>query len=311
MRTDENGARNQAAKRPRRAVTRAVLYLTVGVGAAVGAAFLLTRYMDARTAAARVPTEQVVVARVGIPPATAIKSEWLTLVEWPTASKPEGTSGEVKSLEGRVAIGPILKGEPILASKLAQAGANGGLSALVPEGMRAVAVRVDDVVGVAGFLHPGDSVDVIVTMKPRENSSEFASKVILQNVKVLAVGKDVQHRGREAEKAVPATVATLMVTPAQSEELALGAAKGKLLLTLRGAGDDELADTSGALPHVLFASVARETPRAPAASPPPARTRPQSKREGAPERPPEQKQTVEVIRGDLFEKRDFAKAGEK
>src|SRR5439155_11184051 len=91
---------------------------------------------------------------------------------------------------GRVVVGKIVQGEPILASKLASKDAGRGLAALIPEGMRAEAVRVDEVVGVAGFIHPDDRVDVIATMSAR--GADVISKVILQNVKVLTVGKELE-----------------------------------------------------------------------------------------------------------------------
>jgi pilus assembly protein CpaB len=268
--------------------------------------------MDMRAAAARVPTVRIVAAKLDIPVATPIKAEWLTAVDWPTASRPDGAEIDTEQLVGRVSLVPISKGEPVLANKLAERGARGGLATLVPEGMRALAVRVDDVVGVAGFIHPGDRVDVIVTMQP-DSGAPFASKVILQNVKVLAVGKDVEQRPRDAERPASATVATLMVSPQESEALALGAAKGKLLLTLRGIGDEEFAATRGTVPAALLASTTPPRPEVNESAKEPARKKP-SIRVAAPApqlEPKAQRQVVEILRGDLFEKRDFGKAGER
>jgi pilus assembly protein CpaB len=315
MRAEDPSTRPVAsAKKPRKRLVKAAALMLLAVLSAVGAAVLLTRYMDARTAAARVPTVRVVTARVDIPIATPIKAEWLAAVDWPTASGLDGASENPADLVDRIAIVPIAKGEPVIAARLAEPGARGGLATLVSEGMRAVAVRVDDVVGVAGFLHPGDRVDVIVTMAPGGQEPPTA-KVILQNVKVLAVGRDVQHKGREAEKSVAATVATLMVAPEESERLALASSKGKLLLTLRGMGDDSIEETGGAQPSELLA-LAGDGKRAPAPAPkapaPPARRAKQTGKATAAQdaRPPE-KETVEIIRGDLFEKRDFVKGGGK
>ena len=306
--TDANN-RSPATSKPRKRIVKATALLSFAVLAAIGTALLLTRYMDARTAAARVPTTRVVVAAVDVPVATAIRPEWLTIVDWPSASRPEGVAQDPAALVDRVALVPITKGEPVLDGKLAQPGARGGLATLVPEGFRAVAVRVDDVVGVAGFIHPGDRVDVIATMASRA-AGEPVAKVILQNVKVLAVGKDVQSKGRDAEKAVAATVATLMVSPEESESLALGATKGKLLLTLRGLGDEDVAETEGATAAVLLAAAA-PPPKASAAAP--AKPTAVRGKKAAPAKvatsdAPQQKQTVEILRGDLFEKRDFNKA---
>jgi pilus assembly protein CpaB len=309
MRTEEATSRANPAKRTRKRLASAVALLVLAGLAALMAAFLLTRYMDARTAGSRVATTKVVVAAVDIPVASAMKVDWLTTLDWPVASRPEGVESDPAKLADRVPLVAISKGELVLASKLAQPGARGGLATLLPDGMRAVAVRVDDVVGVAGFIHPGDRVDVLVTMQARQDQP-FTSKVILQHVRVLAVGKDVQHKAREAEKSVVATVATLMVTPEESEVLALAATKGKLLLTLRPIGDEELAETPGSTPPLLLAGVKREPAAAPAAVRPVA-TR--ARKAAAPPKvaaaspAPLRQKVVEILRGDLFERRDFGK----
>ena len=300
---------SQKEKRKRRSSLRAMVLLLLAGVAAIGAALLLTRYMDARVAAARIPTTRVVVATVEIPVATPLKAEWLSTVSWPSVARPDGSFENVTALVGKVARVPVSRGEAVLASKLATAGDRGGLATLLPKDMRAAAVRVDDVVGVAGFLHPGDSVDVISTMKPREDGP-FTSKIVLQDVKVLAVGKDLEFQGKEADKAQPATVATLMVTVEESERLALAALKGQLLLTLRGVGDEDEFATTGAVPLTLFAMNAPEPPR-----PAPVKVVERPRRRERPKRPApvaatpppaaHPKQVVEILRGDLFEKRDF------
>ncbi len=200
---------------------------------------------------------------------------------------------------------PITRGEAVLPTKLAAAGARSGLATLLPGGMRAVAVRVDDVVGVAGFLHPGDRVDVIVTMQPRDGAP-FTSKIVLQNVKVLAVGQHLELRGKDAEKANPVTVATLKVTGDESERLALSASKGQLLLTLRALGDEELVETRGVIPPVLYAGASSPEPQH--AAPAPVASKPRTrgpKAVAAPKPPEKEKQVVEILRGDLYEKRNF------
>ena len=195
-----------------RAGVRAGLFLVVAVVAALVAALLFTQYVERRTAEVRVPTAKVVVAALDLPLATTLRPESLAVVDWPLSSRPEGTTADPASVTGRVALAPMFKGEPILAGKLASGEIGSGLSAILPAGMRAAAVRVDDVVGVAGFIHPGDRVDVIVTMKPTEGSVPPVSKVILQGVRVLAVGKELATKGKSLDRSIPATVATLMVT---------------------------------------------------------------------------------------------------
>jgi pilus assembly protein CpaB len=288
-----------------RSALRAALFFAIALVAAVGSALLLTRYMEARTAAARVPTDVVLVADLDLPVGTELRPEHLRAIAWPVASLPEGAFKDPKEVEGKVLTARIYKGEAFLPSKLAGSEAGRGLSALLPLGMRAVAVRVDDVVGVAGFIHPGDMVDVIVTLRMDGGGGITASKVILQGIKVLTVGKELDHGSKSAEKVVQATVATLLVDAEQSERLALAASKGKLLLALRGAADTDAVATRGVNANTLLA---REVPEpAPRPSAPPQRTR-LVKAMPPPEPPPEPKRDiVEIMRGDVFERRTFAK----
>jgi pilus assembly protein CpaB len=308
MRSDEDQPQPPRDTRKKKVPVRGILLLTVAVAAALAAAMLLTRYMEARVAAARVPTTRIVVAAVDIPVATPIQADWLQAIDWPVSSRPDGAVSDPAAVVNQVAVVPINRGEPVLPARLAVGGKRSGLATILEEGMRAVAVKVDDVIGVAGFIHPGDRVDVIVTMQPRQESP-YVSKVVLQNVKVLAVGKDLEHRGKDAREAVPVTVATLMVTSDQSERLALSADRGHILLSLRGLADDALADTRGVTPPRLLLTDPEPTRVEPAvavASPPP-RPRP-PRREVVPIPPapaPERRQVVEILRGDLYEKRDF------
>ncbi len=297
---DLTAALHRAVERKARSgALRAILFLLVALVAAVGSAMLLTRYMDARTAAARVPTVKVVVAAVDLPPGSEIRVENLAGVDWPASSRPDGTFGDPAELVGKVIAAPVAKNEPILPSRIAGSEAGKGLAALLPPGMRAVAVRVDDVVGVAGFIHPGDSVDVIATIRPESGQVQTSAKVILQKIKVLAVGQELDRHGKGSDKAIQATVATLMVDAEQSERLALASAQGKILLTLRGGGDVDLVATKGMTPAVLLASGAEPAPAV------------QRKRGARPhaEEPaaPPQREVVEILRGDMFERRDFAK----
>ncbi|HSM91627.1 MAG TPA: Flp pilus assembly protein CpaB [Anaeromyxobacteraceae bacterium] len=290
-------ALRKAADAGRRTGLRAALFLAVALAAAVASALLLTRYMEARTAAARIPTAKVVVAEVALPVGTELRAENLRIVDWPVDSRPEGTFEDPAPLVGKVVASRLVRFEPILAGKLA-GGSGGGLAALLPPGMRAAAVRVDDVVGVAGFIHPGDNVDVIVTIRQDGGVNVTSSRVILQNIRVLAVGKELDTRTK-GDKVVPATVATLMVEPDDSERLALAATQGKILLTLRSAQDVEVVATSGVNPAGLVGVAARPAPaqavRAPAA------------RRAEPAPPAKPAEVVEILRGDLFEKRNFQK----
>jgi pilus assembly protein CpaB len=304
--TDLTSALHKAAdRRHLRSGLRAALFFAVALVAAVGSALLLTRYMEARTAAARVPTDVVLVADLDLPVGTELRPEHLRAVAWPMASLPEGAFKDPKELEGKVLTVRLYKGEAFLPTKLAGSDAGRGLSALLPPGMRAVAVRVDDVVGVAGFIHPGDVVDVIVTLRTDGGGGITASKVILQGIKVLTVGKELDAGPRSAEKVVQATVATLMVDAEQSERLALAASKGKLLLALRGAADTEAVATRGVNANTLLS---REAP-APAPASRPSASVPRTRLVKATP-PPEpahepRRDVVEIMRGDVFERRTF------
>ena len=305
-RADLNSALNKAADRKTlRSGSRAILFFVVALIAAVGTALLLTRYMEARTAAARVPTETVLVADMDLPIGTELRPEQLRAVAWPVSSLPVGAFKDPKQLEGKVAAVRVYKGEVILPSKLAGAENNTGLSALLPAGMRAVAVRVDDVVGVAGFVHPGDLVDVIATLRTEGSNATVVSKVILQNIKVIAVGKELDSRTK-SDKVVPATVATLMVDAEQSERLALGASQGKLLLTLRGTADVEDVTTRGVTANSMLARDLPAPAPAPAAVPLHARGRTRVVKV-IPPAEPEKRDVVEIMRGDVFERRTFNK----
>jgi pilus assembly protein CpaB len=311
----QNGTLRKAVERGTRnnSGVRATIFLALGVAAALAAALLFSRYIDTRTAAARVPTTKVAVAGKDLAEATTLTADHIALVDWPTASLPQGTVADPDKLVGRVLVAKAVKGEPLLEARLAAVGAGRGLAALLEPGKRAVSVRVDDVVGVAGFIHPGDSVDVIVTMKPREDGNALpASKIILQSIRVLAVGQELQRKEGSIEKAQLATVATLMVDSAESEKLALAATKGKILLTLRGGTDSELVGTRGIMPPELLA-VAAPKPESPAPPPPaPAHRRhapiaSKPRVQETPPPPPAERKVVEILRGDMFESRDFAK----
>jgi pilus assembly protein CpaB len=282
----------------RRTGVRAAIFLVVSAAAAVGAALLLARYLDARTSALRVPTVPVVVAAIDLAEASELRAEQLTIVNWPANSVPRGAVSDPAALAGRILTGRLVKDEPVLESRLASAEAGRGLAALLPQGMRAVAVRVDDVVGVAGFIHPGDNVDVIVTFRPTDAAvTRPISKVVLQGIRVLAVGKEVARVESTLDKAITATVATLMVDSPQAEKLALAASRGQILLALRSRLDVAVVNTPGIEPSELVA--ARVAP-APA---------PEKGRRAATAAPDKKAEVVEILRGDLFEQRDFDKKG--
>src|SRR6185503_6702467 len=137
-----------------------------------------------------------------------IKIEDLKVIEWPAEHVPAGAVSDPKDLVGRVLISRVLAMQPLLPGMLAAKNAGSGLAALIPSNMRAIAVRVDDVVGVAGFIRADDRVDVLVTLRPTYQGSQSTTKAFLQNIKVLAVGQEVDNGDKSRLHATPATVAT-------------------------------------------------------------------------------------------------------
>jgi pilus assembly protein CpaB len=289
--------------------------------AGLGTALLLARYLDKRGGGSTVAISGVVVAGTDLPLAAKLKIEDLKVLEWPADHLPPGSVSDPKELVGRVLISRVLAMQPILPGMLAAKNAGSGLAALIPSNMRAIAVRVDDVVGVAGFIHADDRVDVLVTMRATYPGAESTTKVFLQNVKVLAVGQEVDNGDKTRLHATPVTVATLLVSPQDAERLVLAQTEGRIMLTLRSWTDSKPVDTDGASPSGLVGG-------GPVAVKPAdngggqvkvaagRRGRGGKGDKGAPpppptltaEAPPTDK--VEILRGDRYESRNFQR-GEK
>jgi pilus assembly protein CpaB len=224
------------------------LLFVLGSAAVFGllAAVSVSRYLSDAQASAR-NMNNVVVAKVDIPLGTKIEAEQLSTVQFPSSAIPEGAFTDAQKLVGRVTVVGVAARETVTDFKLAPEGSQGGLSAVIPAGYRAMTVKVDDVIGVAGFLQPGTMVDVLTVIDPPGNtlSSNPISKIVLQNVKVLASGQNLDkpkdEREADAVKAV-----TLQVTPDQAEKLALASTEGKLRLVLRNMIDQDDEQTQGA-----------------------------------------------------------------
>ncbi|MCA1618283.1 MAG: Flp pilus assembly protein CpaB [Acidobacteria bacterium] len=210
------------------------------------AAVSVSRYLSDAQASSR-NMNNVVVAKVDIPIGTKVAAEQLSTVQFPSNAIPEGTFDNAEKLVGRVTVTNVAAREPVTDFKLAPEGSAGGLSAVIPAGYRAMTVKVDDVIGVAGFLQPGTMVDVLTVIEQpgQMSSGNPISKIVLQNVKVLASGQNLDkpkdEREADAVKAV-----TLQVTPDQAEKLALASTEGKLRLVLRNGIDQDDEQTQGA-----------------------------------------------------------------
>jgi pilus assembly protein CpaB len=298
----------------RRSGVRAVAFWGVAIVAGLGAALLITRYLERRTVSVSTPTSKIVVAAMDLPLATKLRPEQLRMADWPVTAMPPGAIRDVKEAVEHILTSRVLEGEPLLPGKLAARDAGNGLAALIPSNMRAIAVRVDDVVGVAGFIHPDDRVDVIVTIHPQKPpDAEPMSKVILQNVKVLAVGKELEITDRNRTQGNPVTVATLLVNPEESEKLALSASEGRLMLTLRSWTDNQAVLTGGMNATTLLTDSSTKPREAVVVAPPSPRRGALRVAQAAPGPAPVaaaapgsgRKDVVEILRGDRFEERKF------
>jgi pilus assembly protein CpaB len=199
---------------------------------------------------------------------TKLTPEHIKLVSFPTGSLPEGHFSSVETLQDRVLVSNVKTNEPILESKLAPREVTaGGVAAVTRLEKRAMAVKVDDFIGVAGFINPGNRVDVLVTIQQSAQQGPPETKTVLQNVLVLATGPELDRKGKE-EKPSSVKVITLEVTPEEGEKLALAATEGKVVLALRNQLNAEPVLTKGATIPALLNSyrireeVKRQEPKA-------------------------------------------------
>ena len=196
------------------------------------------------------PTDPVVVSAADLPLGTELKVDDLTVVNFPKGATPEGAFATKEQIIGRGLIVSTVKNEPILAGKLASKEAGSGLPPIITPGMRAVSVRVNEVIGVAGYVLPGSRVDVLATANPSSQPQDVTSKVILSNVQVLTAGTRLEQSDKG--KPVQVTVVTLLVYPEQSERLALASTEGKIQLALRNPLDLGAPETPGMKTAVLL-----------------------------------------------------------
>jgi pilus assembly protein CpaB len=303
--------------RNKRLIIALLAAITFGLIAAVS----VKQYLLSAQAINR--TNEVVVAKVEIPVGSRIIPEQLTVAQFPADVTPIGAISAIdENLIGRVVITAISPKDPVTESKLAPVGSLGGLSSVIPEGYRAMTVKVDDVVGVSGFIMPGTLVDVVVVIQPPKGTAneEVISKIVLQNIKVLASGQNIDKpkNDREVERSVKAV--TLQVTPEQAEKLALASSEGKLQLVMRNSVDQADEKTSGANKKtLLLGDRAVLVPEPGISSNTAPKVAPSSSRRVAPRRvvteaapapkvtqpPPAPRPTVEVIKGGKKEIQDF------
>ena len=279
------------------ALTGAVLCGLIGV-------MLVTRYLSSVQAFTK-NLGNVVVAKKEIQLGEKITADHLGLAQIPNGAAPEGVFRKLDQVVGWVAITPIGVRETVTAHKLAPEGTGAGLSAVIPEGYRAMTVKVDDVVGVSGFIMPGSFVDVVAIIVPpsEQTKQDPISKIVLQNIKVLASGPKIDSPDNQREPSKVNAV-TLQVTPEQAEKLVLAANQAKLQLVMRNYGDQEAAATRGASRSTLLSGdsyvaqpMPTEKPVAPKTSPPRVVRRPVSPPAEIPAPQPVSRNSIELIEG--------------
>jgi pilus assembly protein CpaB len=239
-----------------------------------------------------VTTTQVVVAASDMDVGQELSRDDLRVVDWPANARPHDSFSDPKELVGRGLILPVIQNEPILPVKLAAKDAGAGLPPVIPPGLRAISVRVNEVIGVAGYVLPGTRVDVVATVSPTDQHQDITSKVILTNVQVLAAGTKIE-RDVEKNRPIPVTVVTLLVAPEEAERLTLAANEGKIQLALRNPLDKTIPSTPGIRPAALLGFAAATKAAAP-------RVRLEGTASKAPAAPPPAPEgaVVEIIRGD-------------
>jgi len=249
-----------------------LLALTSGVVAAL----LALRYLRERTTplmASEPKRVNIVLSARSLAVGSVVTERDVKLMTWPGDALPSGYIRSVKDAVGRGVITPLAENEPLLAAKMSTKESGGGLPIIIRDGMRAVSVRVDEVIGVAGFVLPGTRVDVMLTLdKNTNNRPQAITKTLLQNVQTLAAGQSVT-RDKEG-KPQTVTVITVLVSPDDAELLALAAKEGRLQLALRNTLDTLAVSTSGARADRLSPSAANSRPKRNRAAAPAPRANP-------------------------------------
>jgi pilus assembly protein CpaB len=222
--------------------TRTIIVVAVAVTTAAAASAAMYR------AVRRIPVREVEVAHSFVvlaarpaPLGRRLTADDVKLVGWPTHSPLPGAFKRVEDVVGRGVVAPLGENEPVTESKLAPRGAGAGLSPAIPPGMRAISVKVNEVIGVAGFVVPGARVDVVATMR---KAGDAVSRVLVSNVQVLTAG--TRYDQEKTREPIPSTVVTLVVLPEQAERIALASSEGQLTLMLRNPLDIAEPATAGA-----------------------------------------------------------------
>jgi len=277
--------------------------LLIGLVVAIVVAFLLSSFVYKQFQKASIvkpsDTQPLVVASVPLPLGARLDATNLKVIQWPTNQPVAGMFTRIEDCASRAVIAPLAANEPVLESKLAPKESGAGLAATIPEGMRALSVAVNEVVGVAGFVTPGTMVDVLVTGRALGGGAAGQgdiTRTFLENIKVLAAGQKIEQ-DREGK---PQTVAviTLLVTPDEASQLTMGATDGKIQLALRNTIDTKKNEPKAIVQAALF------SPQGAVSTPVQAKV---PGRKAAPAAPPPY--VIEVITGNKRENKSFPNSG--
>jgi pilus assembly protein CpaB len=214
-------------------------------GLAAFGVWLTVRSMPVREV--EIARAQAVVAARPLSVGTMVTKDDVKVVPWPAANQVPGSFTEIDKVVNRGIVAATAENEPLTETKLAAVGSGAGLPPTIPEGMRAISVRVNEVVGVAGFVIPGTRVDVMVTVRKPGSDGTSQTRVVLSNVTVLTAGTRFDQEKATAEgKPIPTSVVTLLLTPADAEKMTLAAEEGRIMLALRNPLDTAPTQTQGA-----------------------------------------------------------------
>jgi pilus assembly protein CpaB len=225
-----------------------VLAITAGGALAFGTYNYMQRLPAKSTS---IPTRPVVVAASDLDIGAELRREDIRIIDWPANAVPANSIANPAEVIGRGLVLPVIENEPFLPMKLAAKDAGSGLPPVIPPGLRAVSVRVNEVIGVAGYVLPGTRVDVVATVSPSGSATDMTTKVILTNVQVLAAGTKID-RETDKNKPMPVSVVTLLVNPEEAERLTLASTEGKIQLALRNPLDKTIPATPGVRPAALL-----------------------------------------------------------
>lgn len=271
--------------------TRTLIVLALSLIVAGGASFLVYRQVQAiPVREIEVRSYSVAVAARALPLGTLLTASDVKLIAWPQSSPVAGGFSKVEDVVNRGLLASVVENEPFTPNKVAVAEAGAGLPPTIPPGMRAVSVKVDEVIGVAGFTVPGARVDIVVTVNQREQD---IARVVVTNVQVLTAGTKYDQDQARDGKPVPASVVTLLVTPEDAERISLASSIGRINLALRNPLDVAPTETKG----IRVASLMGAADPPPPAVVAPVRRSVMAARPVAPPPPPAPEiYTVETIR---------------